>query len=157
MGLPPAVMWVDPGKATGIALWSIYIRNKFQVWELDFMGASRCIESICASYRHELWVGWEHFTIGPRTPAADAHSAIEMIGVTRLHAMSYACTILPRAMPDERTVATAKMLIELGWWLPGKDDAQSAAQHLLAWMLRTGKVPPDVSSKLAALRSQGRR
>ena len=36
------------------------------------------------------------------------------------------------------------MLKALGWWAPGLDDAQSAACHMLRWMMAGNMAPPDV-------------
>ena len=52
-------------------------------------------------------------------------------------------------MPEQRKVATMDKLRMLGWWLPGKDDAQSAGQHMLAWLLRSGNLPPRERAILA--------
>jgi hypothetical protein len=173
--LPPCVLWVDPGKMTGLA-WlgaSTYeavmhypgtdtLRapeasgHTYYVRELDFMKAGDALEAVCGWYGPLAWVGWEKFHIGPRTPAADAHHAIEMIGVTRRIATKHGCRILTPADPDDRKVASPAILSAIGWWIPGKDDAQSAAAHLLAWLLRTGNVPSDLGVRLATAR-QGRR
>jgi len=151
MTLPPAVLWIDPGKATGLALYIRHMRQ-FTVREEAFISAGNLIESVCRAWGPQLWVGWEQFTIFPGTPAADAHHAIEMIGVSRRLAMQNRCLILPAAAPSDRNVATMRLLKELGWWVPNRDDAQSAAQHCLSWMMRSGNLPDDVAVRLAALR-----
>jgi len=154
MTLPPATLWIDPGKMTGLALYNRGERETIAD-ERAFLAAAAAIEQTCGWWGRRLWVGWEHFYIGPKTPSADAHYAIEMIGVARMWALRFHCVILPHAAPGDRNVATQKMLEALGWWRPGKDDAQSAAQHLLAFMMRTGNLPPKETGILAALRHQG--
>lgn len=143
------VLWIDPGKMTGLAYWAPW----HQEWvvgieEYDFMQAADRIGAHCAAHRRWLLIGWEHFVITPKTPPDDAHHAIEMIGVARLYAQLHGCQILPVAMPDERLTVSRKMLEAVRWWLPGKDDAQSAAQHLLAWMLRQDCVPNEVMTSI---------
>jgi hypothetical protein len=76
-----------------------------------------------------------------------------MIGVTRRAMRKYGCCQIGPAMPAQRKTASPAMLKAIGWWRPGKDDAQSAAQHMLASMLRTGQVPDKEQVILAALRS----
>jgi hypothetical protein len=144
------VLWVDPGKMTGLALYVPY-QMQF-IREADFIQASATIESACRHYGHPLLVGWESFRIGPRTPPADAHYAIEMIGVTRYLAMKFNCQILQPASPDQRLTASRSMLQALGWWTAGRDDAQSAAQHMLSWMLRTDNLPAKEAGILADAR-----
>jgi hypothetical protein len=154
MMLTRPVLWVDPGKDTGLALFQPQNLPEAStvVLEEQFMQAGDRVESICGYYGRTLLVGWERFTIFPSTPPADAHHAIEMIGVVRRSAMEWGCQILTPAAPGDRNVATPAMLKELGWWIPGHDDAQSAAQHLLAWMLRERCAPAWVNGRLASLR-----
>lgn len=151
MNLPPAVLWIDPGKDTGLAFYARH-SSSFMATEGPFMYAAMAIEDVCGRWQSALSVGWEQFTIRPTTPPADAHHAIEMIGVARLWAMRHGCTILTAATQEQRKVATQEMLEALGWWLPGKDDAQSAAQHALAWMMRSNALPSKEAGILAALR-----
>lgn len=150
------VLWIDPGKVTGVAVYDPAARDFQRAVqdEYPFEQASRQIAAICRFYGSRLLVGWENFIIGPQThkKSADAHHAIEMIGVARWEALRNGCLILQPASPGDRLISTREMLTALGWWRPGKDDAQSAAQHLLAWMLRTGSLPADVAVKLAELR-----
>lgn len=153
------VLWIDPGKVTGIAVYDPSARAESQRAVQDeyaFMQAADQIEAICKFYGKRLLIGWEAFIIGPQThkKSADAHHSIEMIGVARRAALVSECTILTSAKPDERNLATPDMVRAVGWWRPGKDDAQSAAQHLLAWMLRTDSLPAAEAVKLAALRDQ---
>jgi hypothetical protein len=153
--MPPlnqAVLWVDPGRMTGVICWEPPGKLQFCKEHL-FMEAGTAIEAACRWYKTHLLVGWEHFTIFPKTPPADAHYAIEMIGVTRRLATQYNCKILEPAQPDQRNLATPEMCKALGWWVPGKDDAQSAAQHMLAWMMRTDCLPNREAGILARLRA----
>jgi hypothetical protein len=152
MTLPPAVLWVDPGKMTGFALYARH-PGVLSSGEQLFVPAGDTISSICQAWKNNLWVGWEHFFIMPSSPKADAHFAIEMIGVVRRAAMKNKCLILPHAAPSDRNVATMLKLRTLDWWPAGKDDAQSAVQHMLAWMMRTGNVPDDAMVKLKDIRT----
>ena len=151
--LPNAVLWVDPGKMTGVA-WYWAGPGGFAAGEHDFMAAGDVVENGCQAWGTYLAIGWERFAIRPKTPPDDAHHAIEMIGVCRRYALRYGCRILQPAAPGDRDVATMRMLKALGWWTPGKDDAQSAAQHMLAWLMRTGQVPPKEQAIMDGLRGR---
>lgn len=146
------VLWIDPGKMTGLAGWTEFAG--FYADEYEFMTAGDAIERMCELFGHGLYIGWEHFVIGPKTPAADAHYAIEMIGVARRAALKHNCKNVGPAQPDQRNKATMAMLQAIGWWVPGKDDAQSAAQHCLSWMMRNGCVPSREATILAEIRSR---
>ena len=140
--LPPVTMWIDPGLMTGIAVYYRY-ENKFEVDEYPFQRAGEVLWHRMSHFGSSIAVGWERFTIGPEThkltPQAEA---VEIIGVARFLAGVWRCRLLTPAAPGDRDTATMAMLEKLGWWLPGKDDAQSAAQHMLAWMLRANELPP---------------
>lgn len=140
--LPPAVLWIDPGLMTGFARLESGIY--FSADEREFMDAGHLIVGITAYYGASLAIGWERFTIFEDTHKLTPQpEAAEIIGLARYHATANRCRILPDAAPGERKPATMAMLRKIGWWVPGKDDAQSAAQHMLAWLLRTDEVPPQ--------------
>lgn len=142
------VLWIDPGDMTGLAYYHPSTPAAM-IDEFPFQVACAHIETICKIDRDRLLIGWERYDIDPSRPQTHAHDAIGVIGVARYFASFYGCHILPPAAPDDRKVATPKMLKHLGWWRPGKDDAQSAAQHLLAWLLRSGHA--GVSEGIATL------
>ena len=56
--------------------------------------------------------------------------AMEVIGVARYFAAACYCQVLPPTAPGDRNVTTPEMLKALGWWVPGKDGAQSACGSL---------------------------
>lgn len=147
------VCWIDPGGTTGVSAWEPM--NGLWQNEGDFMTAGNMIEAICAGHGGLLRIGWEKFNIHSKTPAAGAHLAIEMIGVTRRCAMKYGAMILPLANQNDRNTASPEMLKAMGWWLPGAKDAQSSTQHLVAYMLRAGCVPDREEAIIRDLIHQG--
>ena len=145
------VLWIDSGKDTGLALWQPGTPAYLWADEFEFIKAGDLIEEACRTFPG-LHVGWEHFHVHSRTPGDDAHFAIEMIGVARRIVYKANLISFKPAPPGSRDIATKAMLEHIGWWVPGKDDAQSAAQHMLAWMLRSENVPPVIDRKLFELR-----
>jgi hypothetical protein len=148
------VLWIDPGKMTGLALYDAGSAPDFHCTELPFIEAGDMIEQMCGWYKKRLRVGWEHFHVHAKTPGDDAHHAMEMIGVARRAAYVAGCITFKPAQPGERFIATMQMLEHIGWWRPGLDDAQSAAQHMLAWMYRSGNVPSLIEVELARFREE---
>lgn len=149
--LPPAVMWIDPGGMTGIATLSG--GREFWCDEFEPKRAAEVIESFCERCNYAGMIGWERFHIGPQThklTQEPVHQTIEMIGVAKYMASKHHLRIITPAAPDDRKAASRSMLLRLGVWPFGKDDAQSAAQHLVAWCLRTGNLPEHWRAKLAA-------
>jgi len=141
-------MWVDPGKMTGIALYTKF-NQQFEVDEYPFQRAGEILWQRMMQYRSSLLVGWERFDIRPDThkltPQPDA---IEIIGVTRFLAGVFNCRTTTPANPMSPDAYQQAHLKALGWWVPGKDDAQSAANHMLAWMLKSNELPPRLREKI---------
>jgi hypothetical protein len=140
--LPPAVMWVDPGLMTGIAMYTKF-DEKLDVDEYPFQRAGEVLWNRMMHYRSSLTVGWERFIIMPDTHKLTPQpEAIEIIGVTKFLAGVFNCRTMTPANPMSPDVEAQRRLKALGWWLPGKNDAQSAANHMLAWMLKANELPP---------------
>lgn len=147
---PDRLLWLDPGGQTGFA-W--LFGSIFGAWEHPFYDACHYLEAACQAWGPRLHLGFEKFTIGPSTHKLSPQpEAYEFPGVARFLAHKYRCVLLPPAMPAERNLATPAELKALGWWTPGRDDAQSASLHLLAWLKHEQCLPPELAAKLAAAR-----
>ena len=150
--LPPAVLWADPGGMTGVALYARDTRM-LVCDEFPFRQACDFAWEACRAWGTGLAVGWETYVVDPRKPQKDMRSAVEPIGVLRFAAQRFGCIILPEAARHTPNPRDRARLKALGWWVPGKDDAQSAACHLLRWMQRFGYVPGPLAVRLAELRA----
>jgi len=155
MTLPPAVLWADPGGMTGLAYFFPYASRpdlRFGAREYAFMDACSAAAAFCELHGRHGAVGWERYRALPGKPQKDAHLALEPIGVLRFFATANGCTILPEAQQHTPNAKDQERLKALGWWVPGADDAQSAAAHMLNWLMRSGNLPPREAQVLAALR-----
>jgi DNA-directed RNA polymerase subunit N (RpoN/RPB10) len=137
----PAVIWCDPGGMTGIAALTGH-GTRFFADEYGFEDACRQVEAACHHYGRSLAVGWERYDINTRLPQKDAHLVLEMIGVIRWCARKNQCVILEPAQQHTPKGHERLELQKIGWWVKGKNDAQSAAWHMLAWLRKTGQLPP---------------
>lgn len=164
--LPPAVLWVDPGMMTGLAFYQSQQWHpdwqgpeptplpRFSAAEYPFSQACRTIEQVCAGWTNRLAIGWERFTINASThkkTLAGTYDALHVIGVCRHLAAKYECRVLPEAQQATPTPQEQRQLKALGWWVPSKDDAQSAAAHLLRYMQRSGELPAREQEVLSTL------
>ena len=150
---PPAhLLWIDPGGMTGFA-W--LFDGVYGTFEHPFGESCRVLEAACQAWGPLLHIGYERFTILPSTHKLHPEpEAYEFPGVIKAMAHKYRCVLLPPAAPSDRLMTSPAELKALGWWLPGKNDAQSAAMHLLSWMKRENCVPPELEAKLARARSE---
>jgi len=146
----PMVMWMDPGLDSGLAwLWDTGTRfaaNEFRLPEL--VGQ---IENTCARYGPLMACGYERYFPIPGKPQTNASDAIEPIGVLKSAAIRYGCHMLKPAEPCTPKTEDRLQLEAIGWWVPGKDDAQSAANQMLRYCRRSGNLPPHVAAVLSAL------
>jgi hypothetical protein len=149
---PLCLLWIDPGLLTGMA-W-LYRSTGFDAGQWAWDDACIRLEVACASAGPVLHIGYEKFTILPSTHKLSPQpEAYEFPGVIRFLARRYGCVLLEPAQPADRLAVTPAELKAIGWWPAGLDDAQSAAQHLLAWLKREKCVPPDLARKLGEARS----
>jgi len=158
--LPPALLWVDPGLMTGLAFyqsqrhpnWDTGVLPRFNADEFPFWPACKKIENVCAIWGNRLAMGWERFAINAtthkKTPQPDA---LHVIGVCRFLAARYECRVLPDAQQATPSKLEQEQLKALGWWVRGKDDAQSAAAHMLRYLNQANELPPKEREILAAL------
>lgn len=151
------MLWIDPGLMTGIAMLATEhdfgqrIDPQFSARELRFLPACETIEMNCRAYSRRLAIGWERFDINDRThkkTQAGIKDAMHIIGVCRYLTAAYGCRFLGEAnqhTPDRNEQAQLK---KLGWWVPGKDDAQSAAAHMLRYLVRENELTPAMRERL---------
>lgn len=155
--LPPAVVFVDPGGMNGFAMLFTPPGPYGRFWcdEWSFYEACSILETVCIAYQQNLLIGWERFTINSTTHKKTPQpEALHFIGVLRLTTHRYRCRVLPEAQQRSPSAEDQRRLKALGWWVPGKDDAQSAAAHLLRWLLQTGEIPPQEAEILNALQGE---
>jgi hypothetical protein len=137
---------------TGLAT---LIRGRFHADERPFLEAGHKVYALCAEYKQALWVGWERFTIMPGTHKLTRQpEAMEMIGVIRYLALTWGCRILEPAQQHTPDATDQERLKAIGYWVPGKNDAQSAAAHMLNWLLASQSLPPREAGILSAARSR---
>lgn len=140
---PPVTLWIDPGGMTGFACLEM---GKFWADEYPWDRACDKLTGLAGYWKSMLYIGWEAFTILPSTHKLTPQpEAYEFPGVIRYVARTWGCGLLTPAKPAQRNTATPDKLRNVGWWPAGKDDAQSASQHLLAFCLRENCVPYQIS------------
>lgn len=139
------VLWLDPGKVTGHASY-VLPDGPFMSGELEFQDVGNQLEFMTSSYGQTLTLGWETFIVTPKS-GPDAHYALEVIGVARWLGQKYSVELLPPVPASSRSLAGLQKLKRIGWFKPGKGHANDAAQHLLAWLIKTRQLPTETLRK----------
>ena len=150
--IPACVLAIDGGGMTGLAwLWDHGAR--FQVDEYPPLEAADCIEATCRTWGPGLAILWERYDIRVRLPQTSAYDAIGINMISRWMAMRHGCQILAPAQQHTPAPAERRELEAIGWWVRGRNDAQSAAWHLLHWLEHSRNLPPREREILSAVRA----
>lgn len=139
-------IWFDPGLTTGIA-W--YTEGEFGSTQLDFVGTGRWLEGRLRHAPFSTAVGWEQYIVtagGGKTGTPGP--SLETIGMIRWLCTWHRCAILPAQPASARKLGDDSKLKRIGWWNPGHRHANDAANHLLADMLRRGRLPGHLQDLL---------
>jgi hypothetical protein len=143
------VVWLDPGKLTGLASWD-ESATAFRSWQYDEEDLMRRLWTLSELYEGRIALGWEKYIVtgGGGAKRGDAHYSQQVIGTVNTAARTSGWQILPSMPSSARALGSPAMLRRLGWHKPGKDHANDAAQHLLAYLLRQRPMSSHVRHKL---------
>jgi len=142
------VIWLDPGKTTGIAFYDT-VDGYFTSSQYDFAATGEYLDGMMTTW-NDLAIGWEQYIIAPGHSGTAAFS-LEVIGMTRWLAHHHDVLVLPAVPSAARKLGSDDKLKKLGWYTPGTRHANDAAAHMLAWLLRTKKLLPELQNRLCTL------
>jgi hypothetical protein len=145
--------WFDPGLLTGVCVYDFLKDELVLLDEFDYIRTGEVLEPGSTMFAepqplinvldvHRVHVGWESYRI-MKGPQSQAPWSLEVIGELRYLSAKHGYTVLDPAEPNARTVTTGNMLKDIGWYpkVKAKKDAYSAAQHMIAFMLRENILP----------------
>lgn len=148
-------IWFDPGLLTGVCAVNAKTGEVLYLDEHDLLNTGQLLEPGVQTFYgspplldalHLLTgvvsVGWETYTI-LKGAQSQAPWSLEVIGMIKYQCAKYGYTVLKPASPAQREVCSVSILKAIGWYprVKGKKDALSAAQHTVAWWLRTDTLP----------------
>jgi hypothetical protein len=134
------VLAIDPGKTNGVALYD----GSLYAWEIDFDTFGDWLErEVLKRYTLDRVV-IERFFISMQTvkKSADAHWAMEIIGVTRFLARRYDVPFKLQAKSSVDAFASDEKLKLAGWYAPGRGHANDATRHLALSLAEDDRVMP---------------
>ena len=132
--MPRYTVFLDPGKATGVAVLDFRLGKDPQhtAWEGNLVSVGDFLLDRVDDPVKPV-IGWERY-LGSGGTASWSH---EMIGVARYLALTHGCRVI-EAPAASRVIASDKALKIQGWYRSGKPHANDASRHLAAWLLREG-------------------
>jgi hypothetical protein len=143
------VLSVDPGKATGMALFSFEMgQNPVLVWSGEFQQDeyAKPIREALATVQDEIEVVCERFTINAQTVKnSQAPFSLEQIGILKQCLMDVgrpANDIYFQSPADAKAMFPNEALKKLGYWhRGGEGHALDAIRHGLLRLVKSGWKP----------------
>lgn len=141
---PLIIVYLDPGLTTGIALLD---GDRFQSDQLGFIPTGSAIAELAAKHGHQLMIGMEDYRVIGN--GGDPTYSLKVIGMVTWLAHKHAAVMLPLRASADRKLGDDDKLKRLGWWNPGHDHANDAANHLLSHVIRERWISDDMIKKAA--------
>lgn len=137
-----AIIALDPGKTTGIAIRTESGNLSFS--EEEFHDACSIVEQFVA-FNDNAHVVTESFIITPNTAKnTQAPWSLELIGVFRFLTKKYLDKDIVLQTPaNAKRFSSDSRLKKIGYWTPGKGHANDAARHLLLFEAQRGYLSKD--------------
>jgi hypothetical protein len=149
MGEVSFVLWLDPGKVTGLAWYDIEADQFFSHQYLDH-DLIDVLESLADVYGHRMAVGWGLYIQTPRSKGTAKYS-LEAIGKVKELLEERGIEILKGQPSSARNFqSTVIFLRRLGWYAAGKQHANDAACHLFRYLIRQRPIPQNIRKRLPA-------
>lgn len=132
---PLVVIGVDPGKMTGIAVYSLgrfIFSDQLPASEVGHFLDGFLSETRRLYPKARIVIGCERFNVGGSTVKMTQQSdATEVTGKMRDLASKHGCTFIVQNAADAKKMGQPKILRKIGWWTKGKEHANDAAKHAL--------------------------
>ena len=162
------VLAIDPGKATGVAIWRTYRQeSQHESFQLDggFDGVSSFLaygdggpawiapdydEGESSVYRYDAVV-CESFSVRSNTHKMDQGAFMDVwsnIGALRYAAYLAGVPFHLQTPAEAKSFATNDKLKKLGWFTGGAGHADDASRHLLTFLVK--QRDPEILERLAA-------
>lgn len=143
MSEPDFIVWLDPGKTTGLA-WYDLPADRFGASQHDGGELIQVLDALATAHQGRIAIGWELYLQTPRSKGTAKYSLGEIAKVAEL-CEERGITVL-KGQPSSARMAksTIVFLRRLGWYRPGLQHANDAACHLFRHLIRLRPVPESI-------------
>jgi hypothetical protein len=141
------LLGVDPGKTVGLAVYNT-ITEEMMGSQIVFDDFGDWLNLSLGNVRkdpnldQDIKVACERYAIRSLKYAADAHWAIEIIGITRYLCKCYSVPLTLQHAGVAKQYANDIKLRKAKWYVPGRDHANDAIRHVALLMASQKIVPP---------------
>lgn len=134
---------VDPGKTVGLAVYDTDDAESMMGTQILFDDLGDWLNVSLANLKgRDVTVACERYTIRSLKVAADAHWAIEIIGIVNYLCRCYSVPVIMQMPSDAKNFATDLKLRKAKWYMPGKNHANDAMRHIGLAMASLKITPP---------------
>jgi hypothetical protein len=139
------VLAVDPGGATGLALWEKTPGGEsIQQWQIDSqMGLLATVEAELARGLDVLVCESFQLSRSSKKSTAGSLQTIETIGALRWLAHKESRLFVLQSPSDAKTFVTDDKVNALNWWKVGEEHARSATRHLILYLTKSRLIDPE--------------
>ncbi len=129
------ILTVDPGLATGIAMW--VDTPKDSSFQSEIVESGAIYDKLNRLIPVFDVVAFETFTITAKTvKMTRQNDALELIGVVKFLCWMHDKPWAPQSPGDAKAFVSNAWLRKLGWYHPGAGHDNDAARHLFLFMSR---------------------
>ena len=147
MNDPSFIVWLDPGKTTGLAWYDVLI-DRFGSGQYDSDELAAVLDSLTSVHAGRIAVGWELYLQTPRSKGT-AHYSVGEIAKVKAYCAEREIPVLKGQPSSARNLqSTVVFLRRLGWYRPGMGHANDAACHLFRHLIRMRPIPEKIRTRL---------
>lgn len=144
---PSFIVWLDPGKTTGLA-WYDITADRFGSGEYDSVELADVLDALTTAHAEQIAIGWEMYIRTPRSKGIANYSTDEIAKVGALCAKRHIPVLKPQPSSARNLQSTVVFLRRLGWYRPGMGHANDAACHLFRHLIRMRPIPEKIRTRL---------
>ena len=149
MSEPTFVVWLDPGKVTGVA-WYDITADRFGSAQYEDDELMDVMDALTTAHQERIAVGWELYIQTQRSKGIASYSLGHIAKVQAL-CKERGVTVLKGQPSSARNLqSTVVFLRRLHWYRPGLGHANDAACHLFRHLIRMHPIPEKIRTRLPA-------
>jgi hypothetical protein len=149
MSEPTFIVWLDPGKTTGVAWYDILV-DRFGSGEYDKHELAALLDSLTTVHADRIAIGWELYLQTSRSKGTAKYSMGEIAKVETLCNEREIPILKGQPSSARNLQSTVVFLRRLGWYRPGLGHANDAACHLFRHLIRMHPIPEKIRTRLPA-------
>lgn len=147
MNEPTFIVWLDPGKTTGLA-WYDIDADRFGSGQYDEHELAQVMDSLTTAHRERIAIGWELYIQTPRSKGVSKYSVGEIAKLKALCRKQQIPELKGQPSSARNLQSTVIFLRRLGWYRPGLGHANDAAAHLFRWLIKQHPIPENIRSRM---------